>query len=181
MKNLSKEYARALFEFSREENIENAIFEEFAMISKMFEDNPAYIKILSSQIIGKNEKNNIIDSTFKSRINNYLLNFLKIMAENRQICFLSECFKEYESIYDKNNNILKVTAHTCVSMNQTQIKKLILKLESITKKKVFISNKIDSSLMGGIKISYDEKCIDLSLENYFEKLGISLESNNFER
>lgn len=178
MKNLSKEYARALFELSEEENIENIIFNEFSELSKIFEDNPGYIKILSSYVISKSEKVDLIDKTFKFKINNHLLNFLKVVVENQHVYIFKNCFREYENIYNKKNNILIVTAYTSVCMTQEQIKKLTLKLESLTQKKVFILNKIDCSLIGGIKISYGGKCIDLSLENYFKQLHYNLGTNN---
>lgn len=178
MKNLSREYACALFELSEEENIENTVLNEFSELSKMFNDNPKYIEILSSYAVSKNEKINLLDSTFKYKINDYVLNFLKVVVQNQHVSILKTCFQEYENIYNKKHNILMVTAYTSVCMTQDQIKKLTLKLESVTKKKIFILNKINCSLIGGIKISYDGNCIDLSLENYFKKLYHNLEIAN---
>ena len=178
MKNLSREYAQALFELSQEENIENTIFNEFIEISKIFNNNFEYIEILSSYVIGKNEKIALINDTFKFKINSHLLNFLKVIIENGHVYVLKTCFEEYENIYNKKHNILIVTAYTSVYMTQEQIKKLTLKLETKTQKKVFVLNKIDRSIVGGIKIFYGTNCLDISLNNYFKKLSHNLETLN---
>lgn len=178
MKNLSREYACALFELSEEENIENIILNEFREISQIFNDNFKYVEILSSYAVSKNEKIALLNDTFKSKINDYLLNFLKVIVENGHVYVLKTCFGEYENIYNKKRNILIVTAYTSVCMTQEQIKKLTLKLEDKTRKKVFVLNKIDRSIMGGIKIFYDTSFVDISLDNYFKKLSRNLETLN---
>lgn len=176
MKNLSREYAVALFELSHEENKEDAILNEIRNLNQIFNSYPEYLKILSSYAVSRPEKIKLLDAVFKFRVDGYLLNFLKVVVQNHHVDILKKCFSQFEKIYNKKHNILKVTAYTSILMTARQMKDLTLKLESHTHKKVFLKNTVDSSLMGGIKIFYNEKFLDLSLESYFKELSDSIES-----
>lgn len=176
MKNLSKDYANALFQIAEVKENTKEIFEDFNVIWSIIKKYPTYIKILCSPDIMKSERVKIVDEAFSGKINTYLTNFLKVLAENRHIYLLSECLGEYTELYNKKYNIIKVKAITAVIMSQEQKDKLRLKLEGMTGKKVILSNYVDPLCLGGIKIMYDDNLIDLSLRSTLSELRTSFET-----
>lgn len=174
MKSLSKEYAEALFQISEEKGQTREIFEEFNIISSLIKINVKFMEILSCPNIIKSERIKIIEDTFKGKVNLYLVNFLKTLVENRDATLLFDCLKSYTEIYNKKYGMIKVKAITAVVMNDTQKAKLRLKLESMTGRKILLSNYIDPLCIGGMKIIYEDALIDLSVKHTLDSIRSSL-------
>jgi F-type H+-transporting ATPase subunit delta len=60
------------------------------------------------------------------------------------------------------------------SLEQDQLDKIQTALQKRTGSEINISTHLDKSLIGGIKISYEDQVIDLSLKNKLEALKAQL-------
>ena len=179
MKSLSKEYACALFQVGESQGQTKEIYKQFNVVASIIKNNIKYMEIVCSPDIIKSERVRIIEDTFKGKINLYLLNFLKIIAENRGMFHLQDCLREYTELYNIRYNIIKVKAVTAVIMNEEQKERLRLRLEGLTGKKVFLSNHIDKKCLGGIKIIYNDTLIDLSVKHTLNELKTSFKRAEF--
>ena len=59
-------------------------------------------------------------------------------------------------------------------IDKEQLKQIEAALKKRMKAEVSIVTEIDKSLIGGLKISYDDQVIDLSIKNKLEKLKTQL-------
>ena len=78
-------YAQALYELARDKGLDESILSEMNALEEGFDQNPEYIRLLRSANLSKEERCRILDQGFRGKIEQYLLNFLKILVENDYI------------------------------------------------------------------------------------------------
>lgn len=174
MDDYAKEYSVALYDLATEENAEEAMLEQLKVTAQAIGENPAFVALLHSPNLQKAERVQMIEQVFGEKAHPYLLNFLKILTEKRQVSLLPRCYEAYEALYYQRHGILIVTAVTAVPMKEEAQKRLVGKLEAQTGKRIFLKNKIDPSCIGGVKLVYDGKQTDASVKNWMDQLQNSL-------
>ena len=97
----------------------------------------------------------------------------------RSVAYVPLIFKEYKNRYFNDKNIMVVTAISAVTLNESQRKRIIDKLEKSMNKTVLLENKIDKSCIGGIRIEYQGRMIDASIKNRFQKLQLDLKNADY--
>ena len=153
-------YGESLYELAKEESLGKLIGEQLAVLQEAFRQEPDFIRLLSSPNLTKAERCQILDESFRSMVHPYLLNFLKILTEKSYIRYFSDCCDAYTARYNQDNGILIVTAVTAVALNQPQKDKLTQKLSRITGKEIALKNRIDPSVLGGMRLDYDGQRLD---------------------
>ena len=153
-------YGESLYELAKEENLTKLIGEELIALQQSFRQEPDFIRLLSSPNLTKAERCQILDDSFRGKVNAYLLNFLKILTEKNYARFFFDCCDAYTLRYHQDNGILSVTAVTAVALTPAQTDKLTEKLSRITGKKIELHNRIDSSCLGGVRLDYDGQRLD---------------------
>ncbi len=158
-------YAQALYDLAKEEGLGKKILEEMKVLREVFSQNPDYLRLLSTPNLSKDERISILDEGFKGKIEPYVLNFLKILTEKGYVRKFSDCCDAYRELYNEDNGILPVRAVTAVPMTEAQKAKLTEKLVKITGKTIELNNVIDEKCLGGVRLDYDGKRVDDTVQH----------------
>ena len=177
MSNLSSSYADALFEIAMEENKLDDILNQSESIMEIVKENSDFLKLLNTPTVTKEEKIDFVDKIFKDKIDNSLLNYLKVMVHRKDTQRLVDSFKTFEKMYNKHNNIEKAVATTAIPMSDELRNKLVAKLEAITGKKIILTNKVDESCIGGVVLELEEVEYNDSISLKLETLKKQLKHN----
>jgi len=153
-------YGEALYTLARDEGFSHVIYDELKVLSASFAQEPEFIRLLCSPSLTKAERCQILDDCFRGKVQPYLLNFLKILTEKGYMRQFPDCVSAYRELYNQDNGILPVTAVTAVTLTDSQTQKLTAKLQSITGKKIELTNKLDPEVLGGMRLYYDGKRVD---------------------
>ncbi len=159
-----KEYAQALYALACEENIKEEIMQEIAFVGNVFEENPDYLKLLSSPSIEISERLSLLESAFKEAVHEYVLSFLKLLCEKGHIIFYKECATEFEKLVAFSNKISKAKVTSAVELTDEEKEALLEKLEIRCGHTVELEYSVDSTILGGMVIEEDGKIIDASLK-----------------
>ena len=153
-------YGEALYSLALEENRTGRILEELNVLNQCLTDEPEFIRLLSSPNLSKQERCAVLDDSFRGKVHAYVLNFMKILTEKGYMKHFSDCCKAFENHYNLDNGILPVTAITAVALTGAQAEKLSEKLSRVTGKQVKLLQKVDPSVLGGVRLDYDGKRLD---------------------
>ena len=153
-------YGESLYELAKDESLGALIGEQLAALQDAFHQEPDFIRLLSSPNLTKAERCQILDDSFRSKVHPYVLNFMKILTEKNYVRYFSDCCDAYTARYNQDNNILTVTAVTAVALSPVQTEKLTEKLTRITGKKIALKNRIESTVLGGMRLDYDGQRLD---------------------
>ncbi len=164
-------YAKALYLLAKEEGISKKVYDDLKRLDNAFSENPTYLQIISSPKI--KEKTQIIDEDFADKVNRHTLNFLKVLCEKRAVGTFHKCVKEYERLYNSDNNIRFVRVITARELAPSLEEKLINKLN----KKygtIILEKSIDCEIIGGMIIEADGKRLDYSIKSRLEDMKEAL-------
>lgn len=176
MAEVRQEYASALFKLAIEEGLTETVLDDVKSLKAIFNGNPGYVKLLSAPNIKRDERASLLDEAFAGKIHKYTLNFLKIMIDRGYFSSVCDCFDEYVSLYNKENNIEVVTVLSPVKLSDAQKAKLIENLSVKLSKKIELIEKTDSSLIGGIRLEMSGKLVDSSVKARLESIRAALNS-----
>ncbi|ADR23812.1 ATP synthase F1, delta subunit [Mycoplasma leachii PG50] len=165
-------YATALFNIAvKEKLVDDYIIQVDALIQSL-SDKDDFNKLVSFS--NKQEKQDailIIEKTFASfEFDIYLINALKILVENQLFINTRMILKAlYNKLLDYKNIVLGVVYST-EKLTKTQLSAIKKKISNKVNKKVELVNKIDPTLIGGIKVNVQGKVFDGSIKAKLEAL-----------
>ena len=170
MTQVASVYAPALYDLAQSEKIEAQLLQQLQLLSGCFEQTPEYLRLLSVPNLSKEERCGILDDCFRGQTHPYVLNFLKILTEKGYVRQFPLCVDAYRAQYYRENGIVPVCAVTAVALTQEQARKLSRKLERITGKTVELTNRVDTSCIGGVRLEYDGKCVDDTVQHRLDTI-----------
>ena len=153
-------YGESLYELAKDENLTKLIGEQLTVLQTNFQQEPDFIRLLSSPSLTKVERCQILDDSFRGKVHAYILNFLKILTEKGYMRYFSDCCDAYTQRFDQDNGILRVDAVSAVALTGAQKDKLTQKLTRITGKEVLLRNRINPAVLGGVRLDYDGQRLD---------------------
>ena len=176
MTQIGSVYGEALFSLAKDEKCDTEIMQQLLVLEQSIAAEPDFVRLMGAPNISKEERCAILDSSFRGKVHEYVLNFMKILTEKGYFRHFSACVQGYRECYNAYHNILTVTAVSAVPLSDAQTAKLSGKLQMLTGKKVSLTNKVDPACMGGVRLDYDGKRVDGTVSNRLEKLGSLLKN-----
>ena len=160
MTQIGNVYGESLYELAKDENLTAELAAQLKVLKDCFRQEADFVKLLSTPSLTKAERCQILDDSFRGTVHPYVLNFLKILTEKGYMRYFSDCCDSFAALYNQDNGILPVTAVTAVALSGAQAEKLTEKLAKITGKHIELSNRIDPSCLGGVRLDYDGQRLD---------------------
>lgn len=170
MSEVSKEYGRALYELAVEDGCEGEYLAELRDIELILSKNPEYVRLLSVPNISAGERTQMVEDCFGGKCREYTVSFLKIMTERGYASEIRASIGEFEELYCRSHGIVRALCVSAVPLTEVQRAELIKKLEAHTKKQVELSERTDSSLIGGIRVEIDGKLFEGSIRSRLDKM-----------
>ncbi|MGL5630171.1 MAG: ATP synthase F1 subunit delta [Mycoplasmoidaceae bacterium] len=169
MNNVIKHYSDALFELYLEDKNQN-FFDNLKLLKSIIKHEHDLINLLSSLMLSKAERHDIINSIFKNKIDIIILNFLHILVENNNFHIIERIVKSTLAKIDKEEGICFATIESPFPLQKEQIEKIKLIISTRTKSKIELDFIINKSLIGGFKIIFGSEVIDGSIQYRLEQI-----------
>lgn len=171
-------YADALFELCKEQGNLTEVYNELTAVRDIVfcKDNEEYAKLLCSKAVSQKDGLNALENVFGGRVSEIAFNFLCVLCEKKRLEFLPDILTHLKARYNEENNILEVLVIVAEPLSDRLKNKLTDKLAKLTGKKISLAQKVDRSVMGGIKIRYDKTEIDATVKTKLEKLRKQIDS-----
>ena len=157
----SRPYAEAAYKVAVNDNTIDIWLQDMNILGKAVKDSRVKA-LLASPKINKFDKIGFLTSLTNNK-NELLESFLSVLIDNKKIYYMDSIFDLYQEMVLDNNNITIATIDTAFALTDQQKKSLQNYLEKKHNKKIQIDEKIDKSLLAGIKISVDNKVTDHSV------------------
>ena len=164
----ANEYGKALFLITEEDAVSDKALTDVKLAEDIFAANPEYVKLLDSPVLTKEERVALVDQAFGT-LNLSLLNLIKILTEKRSVHLFDKVAKEYSRLYDEAKGIVRVEAITAIPMTDAQSMAISKKLSASLNKTVVVSNTVDKTIIGGVKLRYSGVQLDGSIKTRLDK------------
>lgn len=166
-------YGKALADLAHEEKRDARVREELHAACALLGENPEYVTLMDTPAVATEQKLRLLREAF-GEFDEYLQNFLCILAENRAMYALFDCCAAFDAAFDEAHNILRATAESAVAMTEAQKDALARRLREMTGKTVVLENRVDARLLGGVTLRFGGVRLDDSLRGRLERLRETL-------
>ena len=176
-KKIASPYARALFDFSIEQNIMHQVTADFQNLEIFLNESSELSNYLSNPIVSQVAKRDILTKTLQSQINTETFKFLMILVTRDRINLLESIITNYFELVYETASIKMVKVISASEFSISQENTLIKKLKELTDaREIRLDIRIDPSLIGGFLIKTESKVIDFSIKNQLENLARYLDT-----
>ncbi len=170
---VSKTYGEALFEVAMESGEDKAgeLLEEIGAVRKIVADNPRFDELMKHPGIPKQEKLQVVDTVFRGRASEELVNFLEVIVTKERYRDLPAVFDYFtEKVKERKKiGIAYVTTATELSDSQKSAVRARL-LETSGYRKMEMHYSTDPSLIGGMVIRIGDRVVDSSIRTKLDSL-----------
>lgn len=170
-------YARALFDFSNEQNIMHKVTADFQNLEIFLAQTPDLLEYLNNPLVSADSKKEVLSKTLQPQINKETFQFLLVLVKRNRINLLQSILESYLQLVYRLASIKMIEVSSAFPFTNRQKNILIKKLKEITKaREIRLFINVDSSLIGGFLIKTDSKIIDFTIKNQLEELAKHLDS-----
>ena len=167
---VAKRYAVALFQLAKEKNLLEQMEEELRVVKEVVNENAGLSSILKSPKVSKEKKQQLISSAFSS-LNPYVINTLLILIDRHREDYIAQVVSDFIELADNEKGVAEATVTSVRTLTEDESKALSGALAAkLGKKSLRIKNKVNSNLLGGLKIRVGNRIYDGSLQGKLERL-----------
>jgi len=171
-------YAEALLDIAQKEGVISKTTEELSSISVVLSESKDLNNLLSNPLVSNILKKEIIQSLFKSQVNDFIVNFLFVLVDRRRINYLISVIDKYLELAYQIESTTIAEVYSAVDLSDSQQESLVEQLKRMTKtNKVKLVVSKNPSLIGGFIIKIGSKIIDASLLGKLNKISFYLNAN----
>ena len=162
-------YAKAIFSLANESDMSLRVYEDMLFYIDLSSNEKSFSEMLANSVINTKSKHDIILS-LNNNTSALSKNLIGLLISNKRLSILVDVCNAYKSLYEKANNMTKAIVVTALQITDNIREAALLKINSISSKKVEINNIIDKNILGGFILRYDGKEYNASLSNKLQKI-----------
>ena len=120
-------YAESLFDLAKEENQVTQYLDDIKLVGEVLDSDPQIVQFFNHVLIENDKKIQLLDQSFKGNVDQYVLNFLKLLVQSRRIRYIDDIIKQ---AYNNVNSIIykkSVEEEECFGMGTTLVTAILYK------------------------------------------------------
>jgi F-type H+-transporting ATPase subunit delta len=191
--NLSRSYSKAIFSISNKLNIQQQILMFLEFLNKAT-NIPAVKKIIYNNLLEEESKLDFLfkliniepaisklfqknNPQFNNKLFNAVNNFMLLLIKRKLFKLIPEIFSKYNNLYLTNNNQIQIDIISAKLLTDIEKQLILNKLIKYFNKNLVPNFLINSSIISGIIVKYNDKVMDFSLKNKLLNLKKLLKNN----
>ena len=157
-------YALALLTVAKEDNQIKTYQSELKIVKSMLSENEALLNLFKSEFLSIDKRYQVVDKVFKKN-SLAVKNFLKILIKNHRLNAYETIFHRFNSLCNEENHVLEGIVYSVDKLDVDKMHELEEALKTKNKVDVELTNRIDPSLIGGIKVVINNHIYDYSIQS----------------
>jgi len=166
-------YAEALFQLSKEMDQMEERKEEALVLRDALKMNPELSVFFRAVRVTDAEKKALIDQVFGSFLPE-TRNFLKLLVDKDRMYVLDQILAEFILLANQELGIETATVASARPLDEVQLNRIREALEKKTGHRIQLENKIDKSLIAGIKVTTGSSVTDVTIAHKIEGMKEAL-------
>ena len=167
---ISKRYAKALFEFSKEQDTLDQIKDDMEYLFQLCDQSIDFEKMLNSPVIKVSKKMEIMRIIMANEVSKTTMRFLEIITKGRREMIIPSLSEHFLNLYNEFIGLKKVKLYSASILSESVKNKITNLLESQTAKKILLEETVQEELIGGFILRLDDLQFDASIKTKLAKL-----------
>lgn len=167
---VARRYAQALYEEAEAAGHTAAVDEDVAFIHASMKEAHDLAVALSSPVIPREKKLNVVRALFGERVRPLTLRFLELIVDKGREESIGAILQAYRDLRDRQEGIVEAHARTAQPLGETERAHLVEAIERMTGKRVRLDVTRDPALIGGVVIRVGDTVYDGSVRHQLASL-----------
>ena len=169
MEEIARVYARSLFEVAKEQDKLDVVREQLGQFAEALNDSPDVSTFFFAPYFSTAEKEDGLGKLLDG-VDPVVENFLKLMIENHRVPAVFRVRREFDALWDKENELLPVSITSAVELDKKTVKQIGDQITEQTGRKVELSTDVDPDVLGGLVVRVGNTVLDASVRRRLETL-----------
>ena len=91
-------YAESLFDLAKEENQVTQYLDDIKLVGEVLGSDPQIVQFFNHVLIENDKKIQLLDQSFKGNVDQYVLNFLKLLVQSRRIRYIDDIVNQSDTL-----------------------------------------------------------------------------------
>ncbi|MFH1843021.1 MAG: ATP synthase F1 subunit delta [bacterium] len=168
-------YAGALLAAALREKLSLAdLAESYAGVRGVMDQHPDLPSFLGGPQVADDEKDALIISLFRDRVEEILVQFFLLLIRRNRIEYLVDIGKVFARLVEQEQGLQRAVVTTAVPLPDDLEQKLSEMLERLTGSKIIMKKNVDPAVFGGVSVKLGDRIIDGTLRTNLDKLAHQL-------
>jgi F-type H+-transporting ATPase subunit delta len=167
---VAKRYADALFQLGNEKAVLEQFTDEFRTVQEVFESNTNLITFLKHPRVHNAKKKQFLDEVFQG-LSVDVVNTIKLLAERHRSEMIPSIIDHFIQLVNDAKGIAVATVYSVRELNEAEKKELETAFaKRFNKNSLEFENKVDTSVLGGVKIRLGNTIYDGSVSGKLRRI-----------
>ena len=175
---VSRRYATAILSLASEHNAVDVVGRDLERMNDAIASDATTKQFFIAPVIDAKEKARVLSETLGRGAHELALHALLLLVRKRREALLPEIVQQYKQLEMHARGAEPLTVTTAVPLSADDMRNMIARLEKVYEKKFDVTQQVDPSLIGGVRIMMGDRRIDDSIAGRFEELSRSLFAKN---
>lgn len=173
---VARRYAKALFEIAEEQNKMETISQSMVEMSAMFVASSDLRRVVRTPGIAPEIFSEIFEEILKKMGAGKILHrFVGLLCNRKRVFLIPSIIRHYEAMLREYRGEITAAVTSAQTLDDKQLAALTKALQPFAGRgSVTVQHKIDSSLIGGLKILLGPQLLDLSVKHRLEAIHRTL-------
>ncbi|HNS29741.1 MAG TPA: ATP synthase F1 subunit delta [Tenuifilaceae bacterium] len=162
-------YARALLEWASESGIADEVYAQSACLVRLIDENPSFTHLLHTPMLSINKK---INSAAKILADcaPRLITLVTLSIKNRREKYLKHILNCYQKLHREKLGIVRTQVEIARELSNETLLSIKHFIANSLKKEIELDVMVDPSLIGGFKLTIDDRLMDKSIRGELKLL-----------
>jgi F-type H+-transporting ATPase subunit delta len=176
---VSYRYAKSLLDLAIEKGQLEQVREDMQLVRDTVHESRELEILLKSPVVKTDKKQDILKAIFGGKIGVITTEFIDIITRKRREAELEIIAESFLSQYRINKNIVTAVITSAAALDDTLRKQVMEIVRKMAGTEVELTEKIDTSLIGGFVLRVGDRQVDTSLIRQIRMLDRNFSENPF--
>ena len=156
-------YARALLELAQEVGALPEVADEVAQLEKLLAEQPDLSRLVTNRLIGHVGRHAMLERMFASRVSVLVYRFLQVLSGKGRLYLLPDVLRGFDALYAQSQGRVEAEVTVAADMGDDLRSAIAQRVGLAIKRDVTLTQRVDPSLIGGLKLRLGDQLIDASV------------------
>ena len=167
---VAKRYAKALFEVASQQNETLEVEQQLKAVVEAIQSNEDIERFLTTPNISDVDKLNAINRALQGKLSQSVINTVDLLVKRRRMDILPDLLESYIKLKGESLGMADAVVYSTYPLDDSEIEAVATEFGQIAQRTIRVHNRIDESLLGGLKVIIGDTLYDGSISGKLARL-----------
>jgi F-type H+-transporting ATPase subunit delta len=174
---IARRYATAIFGLAQERNVVEEVGQSLSSMADAIGADESVQRFFYAPGIDRKEKSQIINDAFAKGVHEVALHAVLLLIRKRRERYLRDVVQQYQALEIAASGREPLEVVSAHELSRDEVNSLIERLSKLYNKRFVVNQRVDPALIGGVRITMNDRRIDGTIAGRLNDLARTLSQN----